>query len=135
MYLIVFIVGFLFVVVGVMIVIVFYIGVVEWIREIGVFWVIGYCKCYICGFFMMEVSYIIILVNVLLSFVVVIIVKIVSFILEMKIGFEDMIYILFWNFFVIFVIIIIIGFIFLIYLSNKVVKLDVVEVLRLEWFN
>ncbi|EOI6974220.1 ATP-binding cassette domain-containing protein [Listeria monocytogenes] len=131
-YLIAFIAGLSLAVAGVMIAIVLYIGVVERTREIGVFRAIGYRKRHIRGLFMMEASYIIILANVLSSLVAVTIAKIASPILEMKIGFEDMIHISFWNFLVTLAITIIIGFIFSIYPSNKAAKLDAAEALRSE---
>lgn len=131
-YLIAFIAGLSLAVAGVMIAIVLYIGVVERTREIGVFRAIGYRKRHIRGLFMMEASYIIILANVLSSFVAVTIAKIASPILETNIGFEDMIHISFWNFLVTLAITITIGFIFSIYPSNKAAKLDATEALKSE---
>ncbi|MBK3913462.1 ABC transporter ATP-binding protein/permease [Listeria ivanovii] len=131
-YLIAFIAGLSLAVAGVMIAIVLYIGVVERTREIGVFRAMGYRKCHIRGLFMMEASYIIILANVLSGAVAMTIAKLVSPILETKIGFEEMIHISVWNFVVTLAITITIGFIFSIYPSNKAAKLDAAEALRSE---
>ncbi|PZG40543.1 ABC transporter ATP-binding protein [Listeria ivanovii] len=131
-YLIAFIAGLSLAVAGVMIAIVLYIGVVERTREIGVFRAMGYRKRHIRGLFMMEASYIIILANVLSGAVAMTIAKLVSPILETKIGFEEMIHISVWNFVVTLAITITIGFIFSIYPSNKAAKLDAAEALRSE---
>lgn len=131
-YLIAFIAGLSLAVAGVMIAIVLYIGVVERTRESGVFRAMGYRKCHIRGLFMMEASYIIILANVLSGAVAMTIAKLVSPILETKIGFEEMIHISVWNFVVTLAITITIGFIFSIYPSNKAAKLDAAEALRSE---
>ncbi|MBC6298262.1 ATP-binding cassette domain-containing protein [Listeria sp. FSL L7-1517] len=131
-YLIAFVAGLSLAVAGVMIAIVLYIGVVERTREIGVFRAIGYRKRHIRGLFMMEASYIIILANVLSSAVAITIAKLVSPILETRIGFEEMIHISIWNFLVTLAITITIGFIFSIYPSTKAAKLDAAEALRSE---
>ncbi|WP_239253747.1 ABC transporter ATP-binding protein/permease [Listeria ilorinensis] len=131
-YLVAFIAGLSLAVAGVMIAIILYIGVVERTREIGVFRAIGYRKRHIRGLFMMEAGYIIILANVLSSAAAMTIAKLVSPILETKIGFEEMIHISFWNFLVTLVITLIIGFLFSIYPSNRAAKLDAAEALRSE---
>lgn len=131
-YLIAFIAGLSLAVAGVMIAIVLYIGVVERTREIGVFRAIGYRKSHIRRLFMMEASYIIILANILSNIIAITIARIASPILEISIGFEDMIHISFWNFLITLGITITIGFIFSIYPSNKAAKLDAAEALRSE---